>query len=191
MDGKPHLGTDRLVRILQNMRNDLIEQGAVFLFNSTVIDLLVDEASDTTQNRVSGVRLSDGKTLSSDYVVLAVGHTSRAMYECLMSRGVAIEPKGIAVGFRVEHPQDVINKIQYGEFGELCQRGKGPVPVADYRLAADVSDATQKKITTTTILYQNNGEETKPMLDDHLHEGRSEARSCYSFCMCPGGQIGI
>jgi uncharacterized FAD-dependent dehydrogenase len=59
------------------------------------------------------------------------------LYKKLENKGVVIECKPIAVGFRVEHPQDIINKIQYGSFGDLCDRGKGKVPVADYRLATE------------------------------------------------------
>ena len=157
VDGKPHLGTDRLVRILRSIRDRLVSKGAKILFNTTVVDISINGTG--AERRVGGVILADGQVIPADHVVLAVGHSGRKMYECLLRHNVSMQPKGIAVGFRVEHPQELINSIQYGEFGNLCDRGKGPVPVADYRLVADV-------------------------------DGDTEHRSVYSFCMCPGGQIG-
>ena len=157
VDGKPHLGTDRLVRILRSIRERLVAKGAQILFNTTVVDISINGTDNG--RRVSGVVLANGEIISAAHVVLAVGHSGRKMYECLLRQNVSMQPKGIAVGFRVEHPQELINSIQYGEFGALCERGKGPVPVADYRLVTDVN-------------------------------GESEHRSVYSFCMCPGGQIG-
>ena len=200
MDGKPHLGTDKLVRILQNMRKDLLSQGTEFLFNSTVIDIVLNESDNMKSKQITGVRLANGSVISSDCVILAVGHSSRAMYECLMSKGVTIEPKGIAVGFRVEHPQELINSIQYGNFSELCLRGKGTIPVADYRLTADVSSTSRGKITSTRVMFGIGGDDidNKEMKDYNdfsaseigNQDGGDRSRSCYSFCMCPGGQIG-
>ena len=91
-----------------------------------------------TPQRIVGVLLANGTSLPGDAVVLAVGHSGRTMYETLLSKGVHLEPKPIAVGFRVEHPQDVINRIQLGAFAEQCGRGEGRVPVADYKLATQV-----------------------------------------------------
>lgn len=156
VDGKPHLGTDRLVRILKSMRGKLQGQGCVLLFNTTVVDLCVSEEST---RRVTGVRLLDGSVVEADVVVLAIGHSGRRLYERLQAHRVQLAPKGIAVGFRVEHPQEAVNAMQLGEFGLQCGRGDGKVPVADYRLVAAVSGAAD--------------------------------RSVYSFCMCPGGQIGL
>lgn len=158
IDGKPHLGTDRLVRILRSIRDHLLAKGAQIMFNTTVVDISI--TGNSGGRRVNGVVLADGQVVEANNVVLAIGHSGRKMYECLINHNVSLQPKGIAVGFRVEHPQELINSIQYGEFGSLCDRGKGSIPVADYRLVADVG-------------------------------GESDHRSVYSFCMCPGGQIGI
>ena len=150
VDGKPHLGTDRLVKILKSMREYLISHGAIFLFDTTVEDIIVNN------NQIKGVQLCGQKgIISADVVILAIGHSARKLYEKLLHHGVQIECKPIAVGFRIEHPQELINRIQFGSFGLLCENGVGRVPVADYRLATQV-----------TV------------------EGM---RSCYSFCMCPGG----
>jgi uncharacterized FAD-dependent dehydrogenase len=126
-DSKPHLGTDRLVRILMSMRAWLTERGATFRFGTRVDDL------DIRGGRVHGVRLADGDLLQADAVVLAVGHSTQ-LYTCLMEHEVALRAKTFAVGFRIEHPQTLINEIQYGRFASQVDRGKGPVPVADYRL---------------------------------------------------------
>ena len=162
VDGKPHLGTDRLVVILRNLRHRLIELGVEFRFGSSVVDF------DIKQGAIAGVHLKDGTILPADSVVLAVGHSARQLYERMIELGVHLEPKPIAVGFRVEHPQDLINSIQFGEFGLQCNHGKGKVPVADYRLTHEVP-------------MEGNSDD-----DD---EEEKKVRACYSFCMCPGGQI--
>ena len=166
VDGKPHLGTDRLVVILRNLRHRLIELGVEFRFGSSVVDF------DIKQGAIAGVHLNDGTVLPADSVVLAVGHSARQLYERMVELGVHLEPKPIAVGFRVEHPQDLINSIQFGEFGLQCDHGKGKVPVADYRLT-----------------YEVPMESSSSDDDNNVDEEDKKVRACYSFCMCPGGQI--
>jgi uncharacterized FAD-dependent dehydrogenase len=86
------------------------------------------------------VELDDGSTIECESCVLAIGHSAREMYGHLQAIGVSMESKPFAVGFRVEHPQDLINRIQYGDRDAmLVNQGKGPLPVADYQLATDVS----------------------------------------------------
>lgn len=201
--GKPHLGTDRLVRILKTLREKLVESGAQFYFGSTVTDVLVEDghvqgvtvspSAPSTRRRRPGATgsgegamearaphdmsgsdsgLAENTVMKAKRVVLAVGHSARLLYDRLLGHGVHIESKPIAVGFRVEHPQELINGIQYGEFGRLCDNGKGPVPVADYRLAVQVQAGSGK---------QDGTEKEKAAPD--------RERACYSFCMCPGGQI--
>jgi len=139
VDSKPHLGTDRLVKILQAARKHLVDRGVEFRFGTEVSDLVVSDDADAS--RAVGCVLSDGSVLDGyDAVVLAIGHSARQLYQQLhRERGVAMASKAIACGFRIEHPQDLINEIQYGaEFAPLASRGKGAVPVADYRLVAQV-----------------------------------------------------
>ncbi len=126
IDGKPHLGTDRLVALLKTMRAALIEHGAEVRFGVRVEDLAV------SGGRVVGVKLSDGEVIDADRVVLAAGHSARALLEALAARGVAMSPKAFAVGFRVEHPQQAIDAIQYGRHAEHPL-----LPPADYRLSAN------------------------------------------------------
>ena len=156
IDGKPHIGTDGLVRVLKDVRKELTESGSEFKFSTIVTDVVIEG------DLVTGVQLASGEFIPADIVVLAIGHSSRDLYEKLIKKGLVIEVKPIAAGFRVEHPQNLINKIQLGEFGSLCENGKGKVPVADYKLATEV------------------------IVDDANNHG---TRSVYSFCMCPGGQI--
>ncbi|KAK9826461.1 hypothetical protein WJX81_001242 [Elliptochloris bilobata] len=155
VSGKPHLGTDRLVLLLRAFRQRLAALGVYVRFGSAMADLLEE------RGRVCGVRLRDGSELQAAAVVLAIGHTaSRDAYPALAARGVAMVPKPFALGFRMEHPQALIDRLQLGaHLAPDVQRGKGRLPVADYRLAADVPD------------------------------GEGGRRSIYSFCMCPGGQV--
>ncbi|XP_031121894.1 uncharacterized protein LOC116024984 [Ipomoea triloba] len=168
VDGKPHLGTDKLVPLLRNFRRHLQELGVTIKFGTRVDDLLVEDGY------VAGVKVSDssdsqrsiGQKLGYDAVVLAVGHSARDTYEMLLSHNVNLVQKDFAVGFRVEHPQELINTIQYSELASEINSGRGRVPVADYKVMEHLSsDGTDSP------------------------ESRSTGRSCYSFCMCPGGQV--
>lgn len=169
VDGKPHLGTDRLVRILRDLRAHLLTLGCEFRFGCRVEDIVVG-----ANRQVAGVVVLNDESnstkpeiIDAELVCLAVGHSARRLYDRLIFHDVEVECKPIAVGFRVEHPQELINRIQLGSFGDLCSRGKGPVPVADYRLATQVEE--DASLSPTASSYGS--------------------RSCYSFCMCPGGQI--
>jgi uncharacterized FAD-dependent dehydrogenase len=112
VDSKPHMGTDRLVRILKDMRQWLIEQGAEFRFSTKVENICISSQVDNGKRFVNGVLLSTGEKVDADFVVLAVGHSARQLYRRLQESEVALVAKPIAVGFRIEHPQELINKIQ-------------------------------------------------------------------------------
>jgi len=126
VEGKPHLGTDRLVALCKAFRAHLIAEGCEVRFGAFVQDMRSENG------KVTAVVLRDGEVIECDRVVLAVGHSAREMYNWLASAGVVMEQKPFAVGFRVEHPQALINEIQYGKFAGM----KG-LPTADYRLAAN------------------------------------------------------
>jgi hypothetical protein len=111
--------------------------------------------------------------------VLAVGHSARSLYEHLLNIGVRFTPKDFACGFRVEHPQEVINSIQYGEqYADMVQRGKGLLPVADYRLAVEVPAASRPP---------DGVDAAGAVVAAELSLPRKQP--VFSFCMCPGGQI--
>ncbi|MCU1282781.1 MAG: NAD(FAD)-utilizing dehydrogenase [bacterium] len=127
VDSRPHVGSNRLPKILMAQRADLEARGASYVWSDAVNDLLVVEG------RVAGVRCASGRELVGDAVVLAVGHSARPIYEMLHRRAVALEAKGFAVGARVEHPQPLIDRIQYGP-----AHGHPRLPAAFYHLTATV-----------------------------------------------------
>ncbi len=136
--GKPHLGTDRLVRLCKAFRARLKEAGCTVRFGAFVEELLFDETHG--ERNVVGVRLGDGERIDADRVVLAVGHSAREMYRHLAEAGVAMEPKSFAVGFRVEHRQELINEIQYGRYADI-----DGLPSAEYRLAANYGEGEHQR----------------------------------------------
>ncbi len=122
-EAHPHIGTDYLMQIAKRMRTYLESRGTQFLFNSR----LVDFEEGGAQSRYK-VKLHDGTTLDTDHFVLAIGHSARETYGMLLDRGLAIGPKPFAIGARIEHPQELIDKIQFGSCTLL--------PAAEYKLAA-------------------------------------------------------
>lgn len=107
-DAKPHIGTDVLSKVVKNMRNQILEWGGEVHFNAHVTELICDG------ERLTGVLLADGTRLACTAAVLAIGHSARDTFQMLYETGVPITQKAFAVGFRVEHPQSMINKSQYG-----------------------------------------------------------------------------
>jgi hypothetical protein len=124
VEAHPHIGSNRLARIVATMRAALVARGAAVRFGARVDGL------DVRDGRVRGVRLADGERVAASAVVLACGHAARDVYAWLANGGVALQPKGFAVGFRVEHPQPLIDRIQYGR-----EAGHPALPAAEYRLA--------------------------------------------------------
>ncbi len=144
---KPHIGTDYLIHILQNMRNYIIHHGGTFLFHNKVVDFSI-----TNQQLLSVHTISKGveKVIPTNHAILAIGHSARDTFETLYQRGFAMEPKNFSIGVRIEHLQSWINKAQYGTITKLN------LPPAEYKL-----------------VYHS------PLTN----------RSCYTFCMCPGGNV--
>ena len=138
---KPHIGTDNLINVIQNMRKGIIDLGGDFLFNEKVTDI------EIKNNKVTGIICSH--KIETDTVILAIGHSARDTFEKLLSLGIRMEPKNFSVGVRIEHKQEMINNSQYSKNTKL------KLPPAEYKLAC------------------------------HLPSGRS----CYTFCMCPGGRV--
>ena len=125
---KPHIGTFRLVTMVQNMRAKIIELGGEVRFNTRVDDLLL-EGTPTGQQQVRGVVLNDGTQIRTDHVVVALGHSARDTFEMLHQRGVYMEAKPFSVGFRIEHPQSMIDNARFG-----AQAGHPILGAADYKL---------------------------------------------------------
>lgn len=106
-DAKPHIGTDVLSQVIANMRTYLIENGADIRFSTQVTDFSIEDGT------LRAIQLNGTEWIKTDVVVLAIGHSARDTFETLQNRGIPMEAKAFAVGFRVEHPQEMINNIQY------------------------------------------------------------------------------
>lgn len=125
---KPHIGTFRLVTMVESMRETIEALGGEIRFTQRVDDVLVDTAEDGSR-QLRGVTLSSGEQLLSDHVVLAVGHSARDTFFMLHDRGVYMEAKPFSIGFRVEHPQSIIDQARFGP-----QAGHALLGAADYKL---------------------------------------------------------
>ena len=159
-DAHPHIGTDKLPRVIENMRNTIIKCGGEVHFKTKMIRLILESegkltASDAAAgDRVIGVEAVNLATGAEETyrgpVILATGHSARDVYRYLASAKIDIEAKGIAVGVRLEHPSQLIDQIQYHN-----KSGRGKyLPAAEYSFVTQV-----------------------------------DGRGVYSFCMCPGGFV--
>jgi len=126
--GKPHIGTFRLVSMVEHMRATIEALGGEIRFSQRVDDLLVEDDRAGVR-RVRGVRLAGGAELHADHVVLALGHSARDTFSMLHARGVFLEPKPFSIGFRIEHPQSLIDQARFGP-----QAGHPLLGAADYKL---------------------------------------------------------
>jgi uncharacterized FAD-dependent dehydrogenase len=125
---KPHIGTFRLVTMVENMRATIESLGGEIRFSQRVDDLLLESGADG-QQQIRGVTLASGEQIRTDHVVLAVGHSARDTFEMLHARGVYLEAKPFSIGFRIEHPQSVIDSARFGP-----QAGHPVLGAADYKL---------------------------------------------------------
>jgi uncharacterized FAD-dependent dehydrogenase len=125
IESRPHVGSNRLPKVLTAVRAHLEGAGVEYAFETEMAGLRVEHG------RVRAVRLAGGGELPADAVVLAVGHSARSVYQAALADGVALERKDLAVGVRIEHPQPVIDAIQYGKAA-----GHPRLPPALYELAA-------------------------------------------------------
>ena len=127
VDAHPHIGTDKLPRVIENMRNNIIECGGEVHFETRMDALIIEK------NKVVGIETNTGKTFRGP-VILATGHSARDVYRWLHANGVQLEAKGIAVGVRLEHPSHLIDQIQYHN-----KNGRGKyLPAAEYSFVTQV-----------------------------------------------------
>ncbi|MCX7615087.1 MAG: hypothetical protein N2Z65_04970 [Clostridiales bacterium] len=139
---KPHIGTDLLKEIIKSIRREILSLGGEIRFSTEVTDFEIRD------NALCAIKTGEEK-ITCEKAILAIGHSSRNTFEKLLKSGVSISQKSFAVGLRIEHRQDAINRAMYGKYADH------PIlPPAEYNLTD----------------YQN-------------------GRSCYSFCMCPGGSV--
>lgn len=131
-DSKPHIGTDVLVNVVKSIRSEIISLGGEVHFGCRLT------AIESFGGKVSAIEVTrDGcaEKIKCDSVILAIGHSARDTFEMLCSENIGMEPKPFAVGVRIEHPQSLIDRAQYGDFA-----GHPALPAADYRLAAHLPD---------------------------------------------------
>ena len=128
VDARPHIGSNRLPKVLTAMRERLVALGVRFELPAKVVGFLVEDHRG--QRRVAGVRLADGRQLTGRAVVVATGHSARDVWPLLVDAGVALAAKPFAVGVRIEHPQALIDRAQYGSAA-----GHPRLSAAPYRLA--------------------------------------------------------
>lgn len=139
---KPHIGTDILKQVVQNMRKSIIRMGGEVRFGCMLTGLV-------HRNDILEAAVIDGEQIACERLILAIGHSARDTFGSLHVQGVYFEPKPFSVGARIEHLQQDIDRGLYGKFA-----GHPELPSAEY-----------------TLSYREND------------------RACYSFCMCPGGQV--
>lgn len=130
IDAHPHIGTDRLPRVIRNIRETIINAGGEFLFNSRVVDFLLEG------DEMVGVEIADGTKIKGKAIILATGHSARDIYWLLDEKGIELEAKTWAMGVRVEHPQELIDQIQYH-----TPEGRGNyLPAASYSFSHQVRE---------------------------------------------------
>lgn len=142
---KPHIGTDILKKVIKNLREKIISFGGEIHFSTRLKDIEIEN------KHLQKLYAENGEQLPTPALFLGIGHSARDTFEMLYKRGVAMEAKPFAVGVRIEHPQALIDKAQYGD-----DFNSPSLPVADYAVT--------------------------------FHD-KEKGLSCYSFCMCPGGQV--
>ena len=120
---KPHIGTFRLVKMIELMRATIVELGGEFLFEQKV------DGIDIVDGQLRGLHLSSGDRIATDHAVLAIGHSARDTFQTLHEAGVYMEAKPFSVGFRIEHPQSIIDRARFGKFA-----GNPVLGAADYKL---------------------------------------------------------
>ena len=166
IESHPHIGTFKLVKVVENMRAQIIALGGEIRFEQRVTDVLLDntpaKATVNAAGRIRHIRaltVLDVATntpheLRADHVVLALGHSARDTFAMLHERGVFMEAKPFSIGFRIEHPQGLIDRARWGRHA-----GHPLLGAAEYKLV------------------------------HHATQGLGKGRSVYSFCMCPGGTV--
>ncbi|MDF3881802.1 NAD(P)/FAD-dependent oxidoreductase [Cupriavidus basilensis] len=126
---RPHIGTFRLVSMVEKMRAEIFSLGGEIRFETRVEDI------DIERGKVRGLKLSNGEYLAADHIILAVGHSARDTFEMLSERGVFMEAKPFSLGFRIEHPQGMINSSRFGKFA-----GNKLLGAADYKVVHHASN---------------------------------------------------
>lgn len=189
IDAHPHIGTDRLPSIVENIRNFIISRGGEYHFSSRVAGLsrLADGTLEVqVENAGAPSAHSGGSALSADAgapsahrsyraksVILATGHSARDVYEMLAAQSCRLEAKGFAMGVRVEHPQAVIDRARYHSGCDFRSAATGRFPSAESRDAVSSSSARDASLPPAEYSFVQ----------------QVDGRGVFSFCMCPGGVL--
>lgn len=144
---KPHIGTDNLLNIVKNIREEIISLGGEVCFNTKFVDFEI-ENNKIAKITLEKIATNETYIIETDNIILAIGHSARDTFEKLYEKKIEMKRKNFSVGVRIEHKQEMINVSQYGNDTKL------KLPPAEYKLAY-----------------------------------HGESRSCYTFCMCPGGEV--
>lgn len=160
---KPHIGTDKLPAVVKNIRERIISAGGEVRFLTRLADI------ELSGGAVCSVALEDSRTgaretVEASRVIVACGHSARDIFELARDRGFALERKPFSMGVRIEHPQTLINRAQYGAAAKHTALG-----AADYKMAVRVP--ARANGTRTDVASEN------------------ATRGVYTFCMCPGGEV--
>jgi uncharacterized FAD-dependent dehydrogenase len=137
IDAHPHIGTNKLPKIIENIRNVIIDNGGEVHFNTKLVDFTVkeDKVTDVT---VVDVLTNDHSQMQADAIILATGHSARDIFELLNKKGITVESKSFAMGVRIEHPQELIDSIQYHCPVERVSDLRENLPAASYSLVQQV-----------------------------------------------------
>lgn len=144
IEAEPHLGSDTLLKIIPNLRNEIISSGGEIRYNTVLNEINIKD------NKVISIKAGN-ELIETNYLLLGTGHSARNVYRLLASLNVSMEAKPTAIGIRLEVPQKQINKSQFRQFAENSKLSS-----ASYKLT---------------------------------RKAEKDVRACYSFCMCPGGQV--
>ena len=126
---KPHIGTFKLVKMVENMRAEIVSLGGEVRFGEKLENLIIE------RHQVEGLTLSSGEVIKTRHVILAIGHSARDTFKNLLDSGVYIEPKPFSIGFRIEHPQSMVDKVRFGD-----NAGNEILGAADYKLVHHCKD---------------------------------------------------
>ncbi|GHU86632.1 NAD(FAD)-utilizing dehydrogenase [Bacteroidia bacterium] len=205
IDAHPHLGTDKLPDILKNIKNTIISHGGIIHFNTKVTDIIVEndsivaiEVVDFSMNKQNyckqafpseakkSLRSNNNEiirgVLKCNYLLLATGGSADDIYMLLDKKNIAIEQKQFAIGTRLEHPQKLIDKMQYH-----CDKRPEYLPPAEYSVKANVVFSNRMFNRNNKNYERGNVEHNKDLGIHNQNLGLE--KGVFSFCMCPGGHI--
>ena len=130
IDAHPHIGTNKLPKVVQNIRETILKYGGEVHFETRVVDFIINN------NKLQAIILQNGNEMPVNRVILATGHSARDIFYLLHKKNIALEAKSFAMGVRVEHPQHIIDSIQYHCTGQRDEL----LPAAAYSLVEQVND---------------------------------------------------